>query len=317
MSSYDSDNELNTSPLYKDRPEWKDVTPIYNSADEDAVVKIAHSETFTDAFAYFRAILHQNEMSERAFELTTTCSQLNAANYSVWQFRRNLLKSLNKNTDDEFRFTEEMIFENPKNYQIWHHLDLTKDPKRELEFTESVLRGDAKNYHGWQHRQWVVYNFNLFSDNEVEYSTQLLAEDLRNNSAWNYRYFIIDHLSDTFKKQDVVANEIEFAKQAIQKLNYNESSWSYLNGLLVNDGLSAHPEIISFLKNLHETGDTRSVHLRCLLFDYHTEQIEKSNEVKSNSDLAFKLLDELEEIDSVRKNYYGYLRDRVNNLLSG
>lgn len=35
------------------------------------------------------------------------------------QFRRNLLKSLEKNLDDEFRFTEEMIFESPKNYQIW------------------------------------------------------------------------------------------------------------------------------------------------------------------------------------------------------
>jgi hypothetical protein len=54
-----------------------------------------------------------------------------------------------------------------------------------------------------------------------------------------------------------------------------------------------------------------------LLFDYHTEQIEKSSEVQSNSTWAFKLLDELEEIDPVRKNYYGYLRDRVNNLLSG
>lgn len=58
-------------------------------------------------------------MSERAFELTNTCCQLNPANYSVWQFRRNLLKALTKDFDPEFKFIEEMIQENPKNYQIW------------------------------------------------------------------------------------------------------------------------------------------------------------------------------------------------------
>jgi hypothetical protein len=96
-NSDESDNELNTSPLYKDRPEWKDVSGIYNDVEEDAVVRINHNETcklfkyidlllplVSDAFAYFRATLHNNEMSERSFELTTTCAQLNPANYSVW-----------------------------------------------------------------------------------------------------------------------------------------------------------------------------------------------------------------------------------------
>lgn len=108
---------------------------------------------------------------------------------------------------------------------------MTKDPTRELKFTESVLRGDAKNYHAWQHRQWVVYNFDLFNNYEVDYSTQMLTDDLRNNSAWNYRYFIISNLSDAFKDQKVLNEEIEFAKQAIMKLACNESSWGYLNGL--------------------------------------------------------------------------------------
>lgn len=57
--SEESDTEISSSPLYKvsliifwfynskfkDRDEWKDVQPIYNSADEDAVVRIAHSDT--------------------------------------------------------------------------------------------------------------------------------------------------------------------------------------------------------------------------------------------------------------------------------
>ena len=30
--------------LYKDRPEWKDVVPIHNSAEENAVLRIATTE---------------------------------------------------------------------------------------------------------------------------------------------------------------------------------------------------------------------------------------------------------------------------------
>ena len=37
------DEDVNASPLYKDRDEWKDVKPIYNSPAEDAVVCIRHT----------------------------------------------------------------------------------------------------------------------------------------------------------------------------------------------------------------------------------------------------------------------------------
>jgi hypothetical protein len=153
----------------------------------------------------------------------------------------------------------------------------------------------------------------------------------RNNSAWNYRYFIVENLSGTFKDKEIVSREIEFAKQAIKKLSCNESSWCYLNGsvtfillnvnsvpfrLLVNDGIAAHPEILEFCQSLHKGQETRSTHLRCLLFDYYNELVEKSIETKANSESAFKLLDELEDVDPIRKSYYNYLRERISNLLS-
>lgn len=52
--------------LYRDRVEWRDVTPIYNSDAEEAVVHIAATEEFVDAFAYLRALLNSNEASSRA-----------------------------------------------------------------------------------------------------------------------------------------------------------------------------------------------------------------------------------------------------------
>ncbi|KAI6239557.1 hypothetical protein M3Y99_00545100 [Aphelenchoides fujianensis] len=296
--------EVKSSPLYKDRDDWRDVQPIYLSDAESAIVRISHTDSFTDAFAFLRALLNKNELSERALELTTTCSQLNPANYSVWQFRRNILKELNKDLEAEFKFSEEMIYENPKNYQIWHHrrqlVEWTKDASRELPFTREVLRSDAKNYHAWQHRQFVVEKYNLFKDDEIAYSTELLLDDVRNNSVWNYRYFVVQNMSNAFTDRELLRREID---------------WSYLNGLLLNGGLSAHTDVLEFCNALRKKDDV-SAHLRCFLLDYHKEQLENSVEAEKNGATAIGLLDELVQMDPIRRAYYDYVRDHVNNLLS-
>lgn len=53
-------------------------------------------------------------------------------------------------------------------------------------------------------------------------------------------------MSDTFKNQKMLDNEIDFCKQAILQVSTNESSWGYLNGILVNDGIAAHPDVLEF-----------------------------------------------------------------------
>lgn len=108
-------------------------------------------------------------------------------------FRRDVLQALGIPTiitadgisdefDKEFQFSVEMIEENQKNYQVWHHRkslvswligyneeERTIDVKdqecldqvnrQELELTERLLARDNKNYHAWQHRQWVISVF--------------------------------------------------------------------------------------------------------------------------------------------------------------
>lgn len=37
-------NDLESTALFRDRAEWKDVKPIYSSEDEEAVIRIAAAE---------------------------------------------------------------------------------------------------------------------------------------------------------------------------------------------------------------------------------------------------------------------------------
>ena len=171
--------------LYSRRPEWSDITPLPQDDGENPVVMIQYSErckyltfplwtwitlpilpfrfTVNDVFGYLRAIISRQEKSQRALELTKDAAKLNAANYTVWQYRRDILKALNADLYEELSYIGRVIADNPKNYQVWHHrrviVEWLDDPSSELALTESILDMDAKNYHAWQHRQWVIKNY--------------------------------------------------------------------------------------------------------------------------------------------------------------
>lgn len=89
---------------------------------------------------------------------------------------------LDREFDKEFTFCENMIENNQKNYQVWHHQKALvtwavgydevaktmmvsdkaqKDVifEREMRLTKQILAFDAKNYHAWQHRQWILSVF--------------------------------------------------------------------------------------------------------------------------------------------------------------
>ncbi|CRK93022.1 CLUMA_CG006591, isoform A [Clunio marinus] len=314
-----SDEDFNENyVMYKERLEWRDVKPIKQNDGANPVVAIAYSEKFADVYNYFRGILAIQEKSERALELTTNALRLNAANYT---YRREILKTLNKDLYQELGYIADVIHENPKNYQVWHHrrviVEWLNDPSFELELTETILDIDAKNYHAWQHRQWAIQTYDLF-DNELAYIDKLLSMDVRNNSAWNQRFFVLKHIGLT---DEVVQMELHYAMNRIRLIKNNESSWNFLKGLLEfgDNSISKFPDVELFAEELYNTGN-RSPYLLAFLVDMYIEKtmhVYKTNNYDDPEIYARKVCELCDMLanhyDTIRYKYWKYVQQKFKD----
>lgn len=317
----DSDSEASENDsfiLYSQRPEWKDLKPVTQDDGINAVCVIDYTTKFRDTFNYFRAVLAADERSDRAFDLTTDCANLNPANYTIWTYRRVLLKQLNKDLNEELNYLDTMIAKNAKNYQVWHHrrvvVELLGDPSREKQFTNSILDQDAKNYHAWQHRQWLVSHFNLYDD-ELDLVSNLIAQDVRNNSAWNHRYFVISRTTG-FASPEVVEREVDFTLSKISLTPNNESPWNYLRGVLEAakpSGLNSVPKVNAFCSELFEdtTRKVKSPYLLGFMVDAIDEQLQQQGDKVDGALLskAVRLTEQLaNDCDKIRQTYWEHIR---------
>lgn len=314
MSSSEGEDE--DYIFYRDREEWKDVTPIPQDDGPASVVAIAYTDKFRDAYDYLRAILKTNEHSERALQLVTDAITLNAANYTVWHFRRILLRSLKKDLRVELQYITGVIRKQPKNYQVWYHRGIIvqwlNDPTGELEFIDEMLGEDAKNYHCWQHRQLVLNHFKLW-DKEVEYTSTLICKDIRNNSAWNQRYYAV--INTTGFVHNITQDEIYFCKEMIEKAPNNESVWNYLKGVLAaaSGGLDAFPDLKDYFEE-KLAGGMDSPYLLAFLIDYYDESLEKCFD-RIVAERAMSLCDTMAtDVDTIRKEYWNYMKRTIQSL---
>jgi hypothetical protein len=278
--------------------EWSDVVPLKQQDGPNPVSVIKYSEEYQKLMDHFRAILKLQEYSERVLRLTQSILEHNAANYTVWQYRRDCLIKTAANLNDELDFIDTFAEENPKNYQIWNHrraiVESLGNASRELNFTEIVFKVDGKNYHAWAHRQWALKNYLSSSssdddDNEcwskeLTYIEDLIKNDIRNNSAWNQRWFVIHNRRNKRIRNpkpqsqaeaeygsatvsvpvtvDEYNSEREFTWKQIQIVTKNESAWNYLRGIS-NVCPQLNGDILAHCENIiHNTSASASVNLK-------------------------------------------------------
>ena len=293
---------------YSERPDWKDITPIPLPCGD--VVQIMYSDRFKDVYSYMAAIMQKKEYSLRAFELTTDAIDLNAANYTVWHYRREILRNMNISLDQEVEFADGVIKDQPKNYQVWHHrrclIEMTGDPSKELDLTATTLGKDAKNYHAWDHRQWVVSQYNLW-EGELDFVEKLLQEDLRNNSAWNHRYFVVTNTTGWNK--EVIERELEYTKAYINKAPNNESPWNYATGMIKGNGHS----MVDFKSFVDMCEDLYSRQIRS---PFGLKVLAEIREEREDYAKAIDIYMVLKETPTVRDRYWDYKVQCIRELMT-
>lgn len=74
---------------YLDSDAWSDVVPSpQDDGCANPLAAIAYSENYSEAMSYLRAVMWNNEKSDRALKLTENIIEMNPAHYTVWYFQR-------------------------------------------------------------------------------------------------------------------------------------------------------------------------------------------------------------------------------------
>lgn len=214
-----------------------------------ALCSIMYSDEYKEALGLLRRLLLLNELSVRAFNLSTHVIELAPAFYTAWNYRYRVVEHLvaeeSKLASDamapavwlnrELDWLDEFTLSNPKNYQIWSYrqaliANLHPQPAlaRELPITQLMVDDDSKNYHVWAHRKWACAHFADWS-HERRFALTYIQRDPYNNSAWAHRLATWSH--DPWDGEDAFAAEFEWTKELIARVPQNVSSWQYLRGL--------------------------------------------------------------------------------------
>lgn len=314
---------------------YADVVRVAQDDGPRPVAAISYDPQYRALTDIFRGLTRMGEFSERGLDLSQDILDHNAANYTVWQYRRDCLRRIHDPPYDlnlELFYLDTFADDNPKNYQLWHHRRALvnmiaerasssgggaegPDVARELAFTSRVFQEDPKNYHAWAHRQYILATFGGF-DGELEFVQQQLDSDIRNNSAWNHRWFVFHrrhgsnggiHWNFHTLEPDILVGEVEYSFAAIAKAPNNESAWNYLRGLRYFHRAETAELIDSTLAHMHATMISEGAQARlstCAHFLALLAEVLEEQASRQALETAAKLLLALREVDPVRVKAY-------------
>lgn len=203
-----------SAAYYAVHPLWQDVSPIPQADQSGTLAAIAYSPRYSEAMSYLRALMADNEISDRALALTQDLISMNPAHYTVWIYRMRVLKGLwsvskgeaekdatSQAEDDhqsdqadttvdgvdkhlwgnvqaELKWLDEVSFRNLKNYQIWHHRHALAD----LLPSDTAATTASSND--------TISLLDSFIKSEQRFLAQILSLDTKNYHVWSYRQWL-------------------------------------------------------------------------------------------------------------------------------
>lgn len=300
--------------MFSEDPRYADVTPLPQDDGPAPACPIAYTAEFKDAMDYFRALNKAQEVSQRALAVTAAVIEMNKGNYSVWHYRRHILRNLEgADLRQELTYIGDVIEGALKNYQVWYHrqavVEMLDDGSQEMAFTANMLAHDAKNYHAWTHRHWAMEHFKLLDQpggQSLAFVDKLLTDDVWNNSAWNHRYFVLSK-TGRFAQQEHQQAELEYVLARIKLSPNNESAWNYIRGALKAMGRRLDDaQVVAVAHTLAEEEEPVPPHALTYLLDVATLKAQEGH--KEASQRARTLCDQLVEVDAIRANYWRHLQ---------
>lgn len=155
---------------------------------------------------------------------------------------------------------------------------------------------------------------------------RLISQDVRNNSAWNQRFFVLKY---TGLGPEVLQREISYALNRIRLVKHNESSWSFLRGLLqeTDGAFDQHTDIVDFCEELYEQQGCTSPHLIAFLIDLYEEKClrltrqdvvdaEREAEMQRLSAKMLQLCADMQnKHDTIRQKYWEYVAFNFRMLM--
>lgn len=303
---------------------YDDLEPLNLNEDQPQLCRILYDEDYKQVMGLLLALMAKNEYSERALALNEQAIDFLASHYSIWIYRFDLVKNLNRDLIEELNWCEAIALDNEKNYQIWNYRQLiideilaTKpqfDPHRELPLIEAMLDSDCKNHHVWSYRKWLVSKFDLYDDEKELNSINLyLMQDIRNNSAWSHRFMLMFSKTNDYQSAATKINqEIEFCQQMIRKCPQNPSSWNYLRGIyekykLDLSNLQSFTEEFVDLENIVEDNSNN-----CVRSTFALELLGQINQINKNFQKSIDIYNLLAKtFDPIRYNYWQFQISKI------
>ena len=300
----DSNNDEDDNYIDYIIKEWeKIITPVPQFSEKVKVLKLNYSPEDIRLMDVYRAVLLSKEISYRVYELTSVVIEAFPTNYQAWVLRRECLSKV-KEIDPykELNWLDEMMVENQKNYQIWHHrkllIEKINDASHEKKILNDVFQLEPKNFHAWTHRIWMIRRFNNI-EGEFDFIEDMLKNDIKNNSVWNYRFFLVNFTNNNKLNKDIIEKEIKYAIEKIKLNPINECPYCYIRGLINKFGYKY--DDFAFVKEELEKileENKKDSYGLLLLLDYYEEE--------KNKEKFEETIEKLIKIDFIRKKYYGW-----------